>query len=121
MLSSILGETKQTLLFLINPKDIPKGGEELMNIRELSDAVHTGSVDMQSQEAADRVVRIIIKTIKASLEAGEPVKIAGFGTFVPLLRKESRIRSISTGEIMIIPARIVVKFKQSRTLTLNAE
>jgi len=66
-------------------------------------------------EAAD-LVESVFESIKGALEAGENVKISGFGNFV-LRDKRSRMgRNPQTGEAMEISSRRVMSFKVSQVL-----
>ena len=66
----------------------------------------------QSQE----VVEVLLEIIKSTLENGEDVLISGFGKFCIKEKKERRGRNPAKGEIMILPARRVVTFKNSAKL-----
>ena len=66
----------------------------------------------QAQEA----VKVILKTIRASLENGEDVLLSGFGKFNINDKSARRGRNPQTGESLILDARRVVTFKPSRKL-----
>ena len=66
-------------------------------------------------EASD-LIDLVFKTIKETLAKGEPVKIAGFGSF-SINDKSSRMgRNPQTGEALNIAERRVLTFKPSLTL-----
>lgn len=78
-------------------------------------------VGFSKKEAAD-LVEMVFETIKETLEAGEKIKISGFGNFV-VRRKQPRVgRNPQTGEEITITDRRVLTFKPSAVLkeSLNA-
>ena len=62
------------------------------------------------------IVEDVIEAIVESLSAGEEVKIAGFGSFVPRDRGPRMGRNPKTGEEAPIAARRAVAFRPSRIL-----
>ncbi|MFV8756111.1 integration host factor subunit alpha [Nannocystaceae bacterium ST9] len=74
------------------------------------------------KEAADLVDQVF-DTMKAVLEAGEKIKISGFGNFVVREKKPRPGRNPQTGEEITIEARRVLTFKPSNVLkvALNGE
>ena len=67
------------------------------------------------KEAADLVEKIF-DVMKSTLEAGEKIKISGFGNFV-VRDKNSRVgRNPQTGKEITISARRVLTFKPSQVL-----
>jgi integration host factor subunit alpha len=62
------------------------------------------------------LVDLVFETMKETLEAGEKLKIAGFGNFT-VKQKNDRIgRNPKTGEALTIKARRVLTFKPSVVL-----
>ena len=78
-------------------------------------------VGLSKKEAAD-VVESIFEVIKGRLEAGEKVKISGFGNFVINDKRPRKGRNPQTGDEIIISGRRVLTFKPSQVLkrTINA-
>lgn len=74
------------------------------------------------KEAADLVDQVF-DTIKVVLEAGEKIKISGFGNFVVREKKPRPGRNPQTGQEITIEARRVLTFKPSNVLktALNGE
>ena len=69
-----------------------------------------------SKKESANIVEYVFDTIKGTLEAGENIKISGFGNFV-VRDKRARIgRNPQTGEEMEISARRVLTFKPSQVL-----
>lgn len=69
-----------------------------------------------SKKESNKIVELILETIKENLERGEKVKISGFGNF-EIRRKKPRIgRNPQTGEEIEISARHVLTFKPSQVL-----
>ena len=66
-----------------------------------------------SVDEAARVLDWIVALFKCTLESGEPITIARFGTFKVRRKEARRGRNPHTGEAMMIAARRVVTFHQS--------
>ena len=62
------------------------------------------------------VTECLIEQIKASLESGEDVLVAGFGKFCVKDKNQRKGRNPATGEDAILPPRRVVTFKCSGKL-----
>lgn len=72
-------------------------------------------VGFSKKESAD-IVEMVFTTMKATLEAGEKIKISGFGNFI-VREKKARIgRNPQTGEEIEISARRVLTFRPSQVL-----
>ena len=67
------------------------------------------------KESAEIVERVF-DVVKATLEAGENIKIAGFGNFEVKEKAARSGRNPQTGEIIEITPRRVLTFKPSRVL-----
>jgi integration host factor subunit alpha len=63
-------------------------------------------------EASD-AVELVIAMLRKTLADGEIVKLSGFGTFLVKKRAERKGRNLTTGEVIPVDARWVVKFKRS--------
>ncbi|MHA1539349.1 MAG: integration host factor subunit alpha [Alphaproteobacteria bacterium] len=85
----------------------------------LSDAIHS-KVGISKQEASDCVENILEKVSK-SLEKGDSVKLAGFGTFSVRGKKERIGRNPKTKTEVPITARNVLGFKASRLMKEEVE
>jgi integration host factor subunit alpha len=75
-----------------------------------------------SKKEASQIVETIFDLMKSTLEAGDKIKLSGFGNFV-VRDKNSRIgRNPQTGNEITISARRVLTFKPSQVLknTLNS-
>ena len=72
----------------------------------------TGFSKKESAEMMEAVFSILKKT----LEAGEKIKIAGFGNFEVKQKKDRRGRNPQTGESITIEARRILTFKPSNLL-----
>ena len=69
-----------------------------------------------SKKEASELVELVFDTLKNKLEAGEKVKISGFGKF-EVREKKSRIgRNPQTGDRITISARRVLNFSPSQVL-----
>jgi integration host factor subunit alpha len=67
------------------------------------------------KEAAD-ILESVFSIMKDTLEAGENLKISGFGNFVVKQKNDRRGRNPQTGEAITIEARRVLTFKPSLLL-----
>ena len=85
-----------------------------MNKLELASPVAAG-VSLSSAET-DSVVTAVYSTITDALAAGEPVTIAGFGTFGTRTRSARQGRNPRTGETIAIPASNATSFKAGKAL-----
>ena len=63
-----------------------------------------------------KVVDIIIKEIKDSLNRNENVELRGFGTFKTSIQKESIRRNPRTQEKVSVPKKTTIKWKMSKDL-----
>ena len=81
---------------------------------QLAESIYT-QVGLSRNESAD-LLEIVLERISSTLEAGESVKISGFGTF-SVRQKGRRIgRNPKTGvEVPILPRRVLV-FRPSQVL-----
>ena len=70
---------------------------------------------------AKQLVNQMFAEIKGSLETGEAVKLAGFGSFGLRDKKPRPGRNPRTGDGCLITARRVVTFKASHTLKASIE
>lgn len=73
------------------------------------------NVGLNKREAAD-LVEAFFEEIGAALEAGEDVKLSGFGGFQLRTKAERPGRNPKTGEERVIKARRVVTFHASQNL-----
>lgn len=69
-----------------------------------------------SKKDAQAAVDSVLSTITGALKKGEPVTLAGFGTFKVGDRKARKGRNPQTGEEIEIRARKVPKFTPGKTL-----
>jgi len=74
-----------------------------------------GKVGLTKKESVD-VVEELFALIKDTLEAGEKIKIAGFGNFEVKQKADRRGRNPQTGEEITIEARKILTFKASPLL-----
>jgi integration host factor subunit alpha len=65
---------------------------------------------------SSKIVEILLKLIKNSLESGEDVLISGFGKFCVREKRERRGRNPATGKSMMIGPRRTVTFRCSGKL-----
>ena len=84
-----------------------------MNKSELINAVAEKGLTKKDAAAA---VEAVVDTITASLAAGNPVSILGFGTFSVRERAEREGRNPRTGEVVKIAASKTPIFKAGKAL-----
>ena len=86
-----------------------------MTKAELIEKVQERTSGLSKKEAAE-LVESIFDTIKESMEAGENIKVSGFGNFVVRDKSARTGRNPQTGEAIEIAARRVLTFKPSGVL-----
>ncbi len=74
-----------------------------------------------NKREAHELVDLYFQELKASLAAGEQVKLSGFGNFDLRDKKERPGRNPKTGEEVPIPARRVVTFRAGNKLRARVE
>jgi len=72
-------------------------------------------IGMSKKDSVD-IVESVLSIIKSTLEAGEDVKIAGFGKFEIKQKHERRGRNPQTGKLLMLCPRKIVSFKLSNKL-----
>lgn len=77
-------------------------------------------VGLNKREAKD-MVEAFFEEVRSSLEAGDSVKLSGFGNFELRLKSERPGRNPKTGEEIPITARRVVTFHASQKLKTKVE
>lgn len=74
-----------------------------------------------SKRECREMVNAIFEEMRVALEAGEPVKLEGFGRFQPRERPKRWARNLKSGEKIRVSERRVVTFHPSRKLTRTIE
>jgi len=69
-----------------------------------------------TKKESSEIVERLFDVVKTTLEAGENIKIAGFGIFEVREKAARRGRNPQTGEIIEITPRKVLTFKPSQVL-----
>ena len=64
----------------------------------------------------DKIIRIILKEIKETLQRDEGVELRNFGTFRTNVQKASIRRNPKTGEKVSVPKKRTIKWKMSKDL-----
>ena len=64
----------------------------------------------------NKIIEIILKEIKETLERGEGVEFRNFGTFRTNIQKASIRRNPKTGEKVSVPKKRTIKWKMSKYL-----
>ena len=70
-----------------------------------------------SKRECREMVNAIFEEMRVALEAGDPVKLEGFGRFQPKERPKRWARNLKSGEKIPISERRVVTFHPSKKLT----
>jgi nucleoid DNA-binding protein len=86
-----------------------------MNMNRM-DLVDDMAEILGGRQAAEDAFDCIIETIKGALKRGEPVSLAGFGTFKVSERGARKGRNPRTGEFIEIAAKTVPKFVPAKAL-----
>ena len=63
-----------------------------------------------------KIIEIILKEIKDTLDRGEGVELRNFGTFRTSIQKPSIRRNPKTGEKVSVPKKKTIKWKMSKYL-----
>ena len=77
--------------------------------------------DGLNKREAHKIVHMFFEEIRAALEAGDQVKLSGFGNFELRNKKQRPGRNPKTGEEIPISARRVVTFRPSQKLKARVE
>lgn len=85
-----------------------------MTKADIAEKIHTSTGLSKKDSAA--MMEAVFAIMKESLEAGEIIKISGFGVFEPKQKNARRGRNPQTGEAITIEARKVLSFKPSSVL-----
>ena len=85
-----------------------------MTKSDIAEKIHTNTGLSKKDSAA--MMESVFAIMKESLEAGETIKISGFGNFEVKQKDARRGRNPQTGEAIIIEARKVLTFKPSIVL-----
>ena len=64
----------------------------------------------------DKIIEIILKEIKETLQRGDGVELRNFGTFRVNTQKASIRRNPKTGEKVSVPKKRTIKWKMSKDL-----
>jgi DNA-binding protein HU-beta len=86
-----------------------------MNKNDISKKVYETHGGL-SYADSQKIVDLILETIKGRLVRGEKVLITGFGCFSVMKRKDKKGVNPQTGDPVIIPGRNAIKFKPSKYL-----
>jgi integration host factor subunit alpha len=89
--------------------------ERIMNKNDISRKVHETHGGLSYAES-QKIVDLMLETIKERLSRGEKVLISGFGCFSVMKRKEKNGVNPQTGDPVVIHGRNAVKFKPSKYL-----
>lgn len=85
-----------------------------MTKADLVERIHTNT-GFSKKDSAD-MLESVFSIMKNTLEAGEKIKIAGFGNFEVKQKKDRKGRNPQTGESITIEARRILSFKPSTLL-----
>ncbi len=86
-----------------------------MTKADLVEIVHE-KIGGLSKKEAQEIVESIFETMKMNLQAGEKIKISGFGNFVLRDKRPRKGRNPQTGDDIQITARRVLTFRPSQIL-----
>ena len=81
---------------------------------EIVEKIRT-ELDFSKKDSAD-MLETVLSIMKATLVAGEDIKISGFGKFEVKQKKDRKGRNPHTGEAITIEARRILNFKPSMLL-----
>jgi integration host factor subunit alpha len=92
-----------------------------MTKADIAERIHDNT-DLSKKDSLD-MLELVLSIMKDTLEAGEKIKISGFGNFEVKLKKDRRGRNPQTAETTTIKARKILSFKPSMLLhqAINVE
>lgn len=85
-----------------------------MTKSDIAEKIHT-TTGLSKKDSAT-MMELVFAIMKESIEAGETIKISGFGNFEVKQKDARRGRNPQTGEAITIEARKVLTFKPSSVL-----
>jgi integration host factor subunit alpha len=85
-----------------------------MTKADIVEKIHT-TTGLSKKDSAE-MMESVFAIMKESLEAGESIKVSGFGNFEVKQKEARRGRNPQTGEAITIEARKVLTFKPSTIL-----
>ena len=85
-----------------------------MTKADIVEKIHT-STGLSKKDSAE-MMESVFAIMKESLEAGESIKVSGFGNFEVRQKADRKGRNPQTGEAITIAARKVLTFKPSTKL-----
>ena len=85
-----------------------------MTKADLVERIHSNT-GFSKKDSAD-MLESVFSIMKDTLEAGEKIKIAGFGNFEVKQKRDRRGRNPQTGETITIAARRIIGFKPSNDI-----
>jgi integration host factor subunit alpha len=85
-----------------------------MTKADLVERIHANT-GFSKKDSAD-LLESVFSIMKSTLEAGEKIKIAGFGNFEVKQKKDRKGRNPQTGESITIEARRILSLKPSALL-----
>jgi DNA-binding protein HU-beta len=91
--------------------------------KEVSDDVHkqefirrVSDETFLSHKVISQVLEGSLKVIQDTLKSGQEVRLPGFGVFYTRQQPAGKVKSISTGKTVTVPARRVAAFRVGRLL-----
>lgn len=88
-----------------------------MSRAKLVDAIRDAQPDLTLAQATEALNTVLEKIID-SVQAGEPVVLAGFGSFTPKITSARTCRNPSTGQPVEVPAKATIRFKPSKSVVV---
>lgn len=85
-----------------------------MTKADIVEKIHASTGLSKKDSAA--MMESVFAIMKEALEAGEPIKVSGFGNFEVKQKADRKGRNPQTGETITIEARKVLTFKPSTLL-----
>jgi DNA-binding protein HU-beta len=96
----------------------PKHKGHTMSRAKLVDAIRTARPELTIDQSAD-VLNAVLEAIVDSVQAGDSVVLAGFGSFTHKISNARTCRNPSTGEPVQVPAKATIRFKPSKALVVE--
>jgi DNA-binding protein HU-beta len=79
-----------------------------------NDIIESLTKVLSTKKEARDAAETIFRKIKNALKEGNKVVVSGFGSFNSVIMKAKRVRNPKTGQIINIPPRKKIRFRQSK-------
>ena len=79
-----------------------------------NDLIESLTKVLSTKKEARDAVETMFSKIKSSITGGDKAVVSGFGSFHSIIVKAKRVRNPKTGQMMNIPPRKKIRFRQAK-------